>query len=78
MDSTPPSLAITRIRSLPMRSQLAMDVPMEEAQMLPRTLSPLAGSTPLYTAGKIFLDFTYRRLGLINAVTKGNLSLVNS
>jgi len=78
MDSTPPSLTITRIRSLPMRSQLAMNVPMEEVQTLPQTLSPLARSTPSYTAGKIFLDFTYRHLGLIRAVTEGNLSLVNS
>ncbi|CAD6246401.1 unnamed protein product [Miscanthus lutarioriparius] len=70
MDSTPPSLAITRICSLPVRSQLTTEMPMEGAQMLPRTLSLLAGSTPSYTAGKIFLDFTYRRLGLIRAVTK--------
>ncbi|CAD6266337.1 unnamed protein product [Miscanthus lutarioriparius] len=70
MDSTPPSLVITCIRSLPVRSQLATEMPMEGAQMLPRTLSPLAGSTPSYTAGKIILDFTYRRLGLIRAVTK--------
>jgi hypothetical protein len=44
---------------------------MEEAQMLPRTLSLLAWSTALYTTGKIFVEFTYRHLGLIRAITEG-------
>jgi hypothetical protein len=39
--------------------------------MLPRTLSLLAWSTALYTTGKIFVEFTYRHLGLIRAITEG-------
>ncbi|CAN6355480.1 unnamed protein product [Urochloa humidicola] len=70
MDSRPPSLVVTGTYSPLACDQLAVDVPKVEAQMRRISLSSPTRSMRRCMPEMAFREFTYRRAGLIRALTK--------